>query len=58
MKLIKILNKLVKLEDIVEIVGLSGRSLMITDSGSIPVRYLKCECTNVKIDNHFTFTIV
>lgn len=58
MKLIKVLEKLTKLDDKIEIIGLSGKRLIIADSGSVPVRYLKCECSNVKINNHFTFTIV
>ena len=58
MKLIKVLEKLTNLDDKIEIIGLSGKRLMVIDSGSVPFRYLKCECSNVKIDNHFTFTIV
>lgn len=58
MKLIEVLEKMVKLDDKIEIIGLSGKRLMVTDSGSVPVRYLKCECSNVKINDHFTFTIV
>lgn len=58
MKLIEVLNKLTKLDDKIEIVGLSGKRLMISDSGSVPVRYLRCECSNVKINDHFTFTII
>lgn len=58
MKLIEVLEKLTNLDDKIEIVGLSGKRLMVTDSGSVPVRYLKCECSNVKINDHFTFTIV
>lgn len=58
MKLIKLLDKLTNLNDKVEIVGLSGKTIMISDSGSVPVRYLRCDCINIKIDNHYTFTIV
>lgn len=58
MKLIEVLEKLTKLDDKIEIIGLSGKRLMVTDSGSVPVRYLKCECSNIKINDHFTFTIV
>ena len=58
MKLIEVLEKLTKLDDKIEIVGLSGKRLTVTDSGSVPVRYLKCECSNVKINDHFIFTIV
>lgn len=58
MKLISALEKLTKLDDKIEIVGLSGQRLMVAESGSVPVMYLKCECANIKIDDHFTFTIV
>lgn len=58
MKLIKVLQKLTNLDDKIEIVGLSGQTLMISDAGSVPVMYLRCECSNVKIDSHYTFTIV
>ena len=58
MKLIEVLEKLTKLDDKIEIIGLSGKRLMVTDSGSVSVRYLKCECSNIKINDHFTFTIV
>lgn len=58
MKLVKLLDKLVNLNDRVEIKSLSGQTLMIAESGSVPVRYLRCECSQINIDSHFTFTIV
>lgn len=58
MKLITVLEKLTKLDDKIEIVGLSGQMLMVTESGNVPVMYLKCECANIKINDHFTFTII
>lgn len=59
MKLIELLNKLVKLDDKIEIIGLSGKSLLIADSGEVPLRYLKCEVSKIVInDNFFQFTII
>lgn len=59
MKLIEVLNKLVKLDDRIEIIGLSGKSLLIADSGEVPLRYLRCEVSNIKIiGNFFQFTII
>ena len=59
MKLIEILNKLVELEDRIEIIGLSGKSLFLADSGKVPLRYLRCEVSKIKITgNFFQFTII
>ena len=58
MKLITVLEKLTNLEDKVEIKGLSGKTLMISECGSVPVMYLRCECSDIKITDHFTFTII
>lgn len=60
MKLITLLDKLVKLEDRIEIVALSGKSLLIADSGEIPARYLQCDIVKIEIlgFNLFRFTIV
>ena len=59
MKLIELLNKLVKLDDKIEIIGLSGKSLLIADSGEVPLRYLKCEVSKIEVaGNFFQFTII
>ena len=59
MKLIEALDKLVKLDDRIEIIGLSGKSLLIADSGQAPLRYLKCEVSKIVINgNFFQFTII
>ena len=60
MKLIKLLDRLVKLDDRIEIVGLSGKSLLLADSGEVPVRYLQCEVSKIDIfgDGFFRFTII
>ena len=59
MQLIEALNKLVKLDDRVEIIGLSGKSLLLADSGEVPLRYLRCEVSKIEITgNFFQFTII
>lgn len=59
MKLIEALNKLVDLNDRIEIVGLSGKSLLVAESGDVPLIYLRCEVSNIKITNNFfQFTII
>lgn len=59
MKLIELLNKLVKLDDKIEVLGLSGKSLLIADSGEVPLRYLRCEVSKIEVTgNFFQFTII
>lgn len=60
MKLITLLDKLVKLDDRIEIVGLSGKTILIADSGEVPLRYLQCDVSKIDVfgEGFYRFTII